>query len=114
MEVDKMADWTLVVGDRPTLVFSCSAESQGEAEFWFDEDDDSAGIEENLYVFEDENGAPLWDGKSDLTIRRPNSIEHKAWRASYLKVLDEDKIEDGDPWVLFLMKVHDPTDDPTD
>ena len=59
-------------------------------------------------------GGPLWDGDwENIDIRRSTNEEIERWKQSLLSAIQAGEQEpDEQDWVIFLVPIHDPTDDP--
>ncbi len=106
-----MTIYTIEIAGRPTLAFS--AENLLAAE---EAQKGAGGIEEELTVFDDASGKPLWDGEAELFLRDAHEDEREEWDKAIAHAVQE-----GDPasrqeaeevgYVVFLLPVSDPTDD---
>jgi len=71
---------------------------------------DSSAFEAELMVLESD-GAPLWDGETQIRLREARPEEQAAWRASHAEAVREGDIDDErEIWLSFLVPVVDPTD----
>ena len=58
------------------------------------------------------DGKPLWDGKSEIYVRKAFPEEDAQHEASMTRAIREGEIDDEDDrWVLYLVPVFDPTDE---
>ena len=81
-----------------------------------DEVDDFARgpvFESDMLTFTDQNGRALWDGrgKFDPYIRECFPDEVAAFERGFAKARAEGETEDRESWLVFLVKLVDPTDD---
>ena len=91
------------------------AEIEGRAIVAFNAENDAGAyaiaeedwFKSDLRVLESE-GAPLWDGVSEIHIREAIEEERGKWDASRAQARIEG--EDADDWVAYLVPVSDPTD----
>ena len=67
------------------------------------------------HVFRDDlmalasGGLPLWDGLTDIKVRRARPDEEARWRASHANAIRRGDIEAGEPaWVAFLVTLTNP------
>lgn len=99
---------TIELNGRPLAVMGGDCESVEE----FAEGD---GFRADLLLFVDEDGHPLWDGKGvfSTTVRDPLPEEVAAFEHSFAWAAaagDADLNDPGD-WLVFLLEVHDTTED---
>jgi hypothetical protein len=60
-------------------------------------------------------GLPLWDGVTDMLVRRANPAEEAKWRASRAKAVRQGNIESQeDAWIAFLVSLNKPVRDKRD
>ncbi len=72
---------------------------------------DSSAVEAELMILES-NGAPLWDGETEICVREALPDEQAAWRESRDEAVRGGEIGAGEreTWLSFLIPVIDPTD----
>jgi hypothetical protein len=95
------------VGGRPIAVFN--AFSRREAERLIH---GKGGLAEEWTALESD-GRPVWDGKEKLTLREATPFEYNRWQASRSKETNFED-EEGLLHLLYLLAVHDPTNDMQD
>lgn len=107
-----MPTFTVVVGDRPTLVFT----AESEALAWMAVEDEHGAIVEDLMVLQDEAGNHLWNGSDRLFVRKSTPDEYRVWRRTFDEASDDDEEDppEEDDFLVFLIPVSDPTDDAFD
>ena len=77
-----------------------------DAEAWFQ----SEPFQADLLVLESQ-GRPVWDGVSDLHVRRAMPEEEAIWEKSRARaILAKELDADDEDWLAFLVAVSDPTD----
>jgi hypothetical protein len=97
--------YTLEINGRGTVV--ADADSLDEAEAIFLHRD----FKSDLMLLETD-GAPLWNGKDELVVRRSSPEEEARQESSRAEAKAEGAIDgDDDEWITFLVPVTDPTDD---
>ncbi len=87
-------------------IATLDAENKKVAEEWFKGEEFCA----DLSVLQDEENQPLWDKKSEIHVRQAVNEEAEEWEKWHAKALLEKVIDEGDEWVVFLIRVIDPTD----
>src|SRR5215213_7921256 len=68
-------------------------------------------FQNDLTVLES-GGRPIWDGEAQIDIREADKNEKGKFDNSRAKAILEGKIREGESWMLYLVPVSDPTDDP--
>jgi hypothetical protein len=99
-----MKTYVAEIDGRAVLAFR--AENEREADAWLHT---SEAIRDDLAVLENE-GRPLWDGESEISVRYASNGETALWRQRAAERTEED----GDPLddvIVFLVPVTDPMDD---
>jgi hypothetical protein len=58
------------------------------------------------------DGTPLWDGRSKIAVREASPVEHGVWSMCKARAIAQGDLEQGeDDWIVFLVPVQDPTAD---
>jgi hypothetical protein len=66
---------------------------------------DTDWFQSELMVLE-EDGKPVWDGKSDITVRPATDTERATLEASRAEAIDRGAVQNpNEDWVLFLVDV---------
>jgi len=65
----------------------------------------------DLTVLENE-GRQLWNGTDEIFIRKAFPAEEAQFDASRARAIKDKQIDENDDWLMFLVPVTDPTDDP--
>lgn len=105
--------YTLETAGHPVVAFSAenllAAEDTSKAPW----------LRADLMVLVDADDAPLWDETSKLSVREATGEEKESWDKGVARGIDEggldtreDAITEG--YIVFLVPVRDPTDDPED
>lgn len=107
-----MAIWTVENNGRALVAFS--SDTLDAAKAWVAEEGaDSLGSD--LLLFVDDEGEPLWDGKSVLTVRDSTGDERDIWTGGVAQAVEEGAIEDpqeaeDEGFLVFLVDVNDPNE----
>lgn len=95
-------------------VYVADIEGRGVAAFPADNGADAERLVRDR-VFRDDlmalasGGVPLWDGVTDIQVRRARPDEEARWRASHAKAIRRGDIEAGEQaWIAFLVTLTDP------
>lgn len=102
--------WTIEIAGRAVMAFS--AEDSESAQLISSE----PYIREDLELFEDESGKPLWDGDSDIFVREAEFDEQKIWDKVVARAVQDGDVETRHEaldhgYCVFLIPIRDPTDD---
>jgi len=95
-------------------VYVIEIKGRGVAAFHADDDAHADARARDLAVRDDlmvlaTNGLALWDGVTEVRIRRALPGEEAAWRASRLKAYRQGNIdENDDDWIAYLVALTDP------
>jgi len=90
---------TLEIKGRPIAIMNADEDT---ATDWFD----SESFKADLVVFEDRDGKSLWDGKSELFVRRSFAEEVAEFERFFAKALaDGADPEDEDGFLVFLLPI---------
>jgi hypothetical protein len=99
-----MPVYVMDVGNRPTLCFF--ADDTRHAEEFIEEDH----VRADLMVYEN-NGASLWDGTSEITVRLAEQSERDIWQQSRKHGASLGQIDGNiNDWVAYLLPITDPDD----
>ena len=94
------------------------AEIHGRAVVAFDADNDLEAEEIEAEIFQNDlavlesSGRPIWDGETEIKIREADEDERGKFDSSRAKAILEGEIGEGECWMVYLVPVRDPTDDP--
>ena len=66
------------------------------------------GLQSDLKMLVDENGKPLWDGKSIIDVREATAAQHSEWAQSRDQAISDGEIDldagnDPDEWNVYLV-----------
>ena len=70
-------------------------------------------FQNDLAVLES-SGRPIWDGEAEIQIREADEGESGKFDRSRAKAILDGEIGDSDSWMVYLVPVSDPTDEPED
>ena len=73
-------------------------------------DDHDGGIKTDLKTLVDEDGKPLWDGRSVIRVREATAAQHAEWEQSRDQAIRDQEIDlnagdDPDEWNVYLISI---------
>ena len=84
-----METFVVEIAGEPVMAFR--AEDHDEAqELVHGDDSERGGVKTTLLEYEREDGQPLWDGASELTVRAATGEEHHEWEAARDAAIESD------------------------
>ena len=99
-----MSLYTIEIDGRPIMTFA--AQDQMEADAFTEADH----LQADLMVLE-HNKLPLWDGESELFVRKAHPEEEATWEVRLAQSQQKDLDPDPDSFAVFLVEVSDPDDE---
>ena len=110
----QLTDSSVAEPSEPMTVYVADIKGRGVAAFSADSGPDAersfaiAFFRDDLMALAS-GGLPLWDGVSDIQVRRARPDEEARWRASHANAIRRGDIEAGEQaWVPFLVALTDP------
>jgi hypothetical protein len=110
----QLTDSSVAEPSEPMTVYVADIKGRGVAAFSADSGPDAERLVRDR-VFRDDlmalasGGLPLWDGVSDIQVRRARPDEEARWRASHANAIRRGDIEACEQaWVAFLVALTDP------
>ena len=100
-----MAVYVAEIGGRAVVAFNAANDLEAELEI---EDE----IFQNDLAVLESSGRPIWDGEAEIHIREADEDERAKFDSSRAKAIREGEIGEGESWMLYLVPVSVPTDNP--
>ncbi len=97
--------YTVEVAGTPIAVANIG--SQAEAEEFFKSD----WFKEEMMIFETKDEDELWNGSDPFVIRPAAPEEVATFEPAYAKALQSGNVNEGEPYLVFLIPVTDATDE---
>lgn len=105
--------WTIEAHGRAVISFCNAHDTPNEVDEDLEEAEayiEDGALQEDLTVLRDLDGKPLWDGESNLSVRRASAEEASRWKRAYDAAPENNGVEHGNGFRSYLIAVIDPAD----
>jgi len=99
-----MKTYVACIGEEAVLAFRAEDDEEAREKI----DDHEGDVRSDLRTLLDEDGKPLWDGNSPITLKEANAASHAEWEKSRDQAISEGEIDldagdNPDEWNVYLV-----------